>query len=124
MRSVPGIGPVCTRTLRLDLPEWGPVSRQRLAALVGGTPLNRESGPRRGGRTIWRGRAHVRATLSMSPLVAVRYQAVLTGFYERLRAAGKTAKVARATGMRQLVTILNAMVNHHTPWQPREVFGA
>jgi transposase len=23
-RSVPGMGPVCARTLRLDLPEWGP----------------------------------------------------------------------------------------------------
>jgi len=100
------------------------VSRQRLAALVGGAPLNRERGPRRGSRTIWGGRAHVRATLYMSPHVAVRYQAVLPGLYERLRAAGKTAKVARATGMRQLVTILNAMVNHHTPWQPRKVLGA
>jgi putative GTP pyrophosphokinase len=34
LRSVPGIGPVCTRTLRLDLPEWGTLSRQRIAALV------------------------------------------------------------------------------------------
>jgi transposase len=37
-RSVPGIGPVCTRTLRLDLPELGTLSRQRLAALVGVAP--------------------------------------------------------------------------------------
>jgi transposase len=31
-RSVPGIGPVCARTLVLDLPELGPLSRQRIAA--------------------------------------------------------------------------------------------
>ena len=31
-RSVPGIGPVCARTLRLDLPELGTLSRQRMAA--------------------------------------------------------------------------------------------
>jgi transposase len=60
----------------------------------------------------------------MSPLVAVRYQAVLNVFYERWRAAGKTAKVALAACMRQLLTILNAMVKHHTPWQPQEVLGA
>ena len=124
LRSVPGIGPVCTRTLLLDLPELGTLSRQRLAALVGVAPLNRDSGTRRGSRTIWGGRAHVRATLSMRTLVAVRYNAVLKVFYERLRAAGKTAKVALAACMRKLLTILNAMVKHHTPWQPQEVLGA
>lgn len=71
-RSVPGIGPVCTRTLLLDLPELGTLSRQRLAARVGVAPLTRDSGTRRGSRTIWGGRAPVRATLYLSTLVAVR----------------------------------------------------
>jgi transposase len=121
LRSVPGIGPVCTRTLRLDLPELGTLSRQRLAALVGVAPLNRDRGTLRGSRTIWGGRAHVRATLYMSTLVAVRYNPVLKAFYERLRAAGKAAKVALTACMRKLLTILNAMVKHHTPWQAQEV---
>jgi transposase len=60
----------------------------------------------------------------MRTLVAVRDQAGRKVFYERLRAAGKTAKVARTACMRQLLTILNAMVKHRTPWQPREVLGA
>jgi transposase len=54
-RSVPGIGPVCARTLMLDLPELGTLSRQRLAALVGVAPLHRDSGTLRGRRTIWGG---------------------------------------------------------------------
>ena len=124
LRSVPGIGPVCTRTLRLDRPEWGPLSRQRLAALVGVAPLNRESGTLRGSRTIWGGRAPVRATLSLRTLVAVRDHSVLKVFYARLRAAGKAAKVALTACMRKLLTILNAMVKHHTPWQPQEVPSA
>jgi transposase len=123
-RSVPGMGPVCPRTLLLDLPELGPLSRQRLAALVGVAPLNRDRGTRRGSRTIWGGRAPVRATRSMSALVAVRYNAVLNVFDERLRAAGKTAKVALAACMRKRLTSLNAMVQHHTPWQPQEGLGA
>jgi len=121
LRSVPGIGPVCARTLLLDLPELGTLSRQRLAALVGVAPLNRDSGTLRGSRTTWGGRAHVRATLYMSTLVAVRYNPLLKAFYERLRAAGKAAKVALTAGMRKLLTILNAMVKHHTPWQPQAV---
>ena len=123
-RSVPGIGPVCTRTLLLDRPELGTLSRQRLAALVGVAPLHRDSGTRRGSRTIWGGRAHVRATRSMSTLVAVRYHAVRKVFYERWRAVGKTAKVALTACMRQRLTILNAMLKHHAPWQVQEVPNA
>jgi transposase len=43
-RSVPGIGPVGARTLGLALPELGTLSRQRIAALVGVAPFNRDSG--------------------------------------------------------------------------------
>jgi transposase len=63
----------------------------------------------------------VRATLYMSTLVAVRYNPVLKAFYERLRAVGKAAKVALTACMRKLLTILNAMAKHRTPWQPKEV---
>jgi transposase len=119
-RSVPGIGPVCARTLLLDLPELGMLSRPRLAARVGVAPFNRDRGTLRGSRTIWGGRAPVRATLYMSSLVAVRYNPVLKAFYNRLRAAGKPAKVALTACMRKLLTILNAMIKHQKPWQPQE----
>ena len=121
LRRAPGIGPVCARTLVLDLPKWGTMSRQRIAALVGVAPFNRDSGTRRGTRTIWGGRAHVRATLYMSTLVAVRYNSVLKACYKRLCAAGKAKKVALTACMRKFLTILNAMVKHQTPWQPQEV---
>lgn len=121
LRSVPGIGPVCARTLVLDLPELGTLSRQHLAALVGLAPFHRDSGTLRGSRHIWGGRAQVRTALYMSTLVAVRYNPVLKAFYQRLRAAGKLAKVALTACMRTLLTILNAMVKHQTPWQPQEV---
>ena len=119
-RSVPGIGPVCTRTLRLDLPEVGTLSRQRLAALVGVAPWPRDRGTRRGRRTMWGRRAQVRATLYRRTLVAVRDNPV-KAFYERLRAAGKAAKVARTACMRTRLTILKAMVTHHTSWQAQQM---
>jgi transposase len=120
-RSVPGMGPVCARPLVLDLPEWGRLSRQRLAALVGVAPLNRDSGTLRGSRTIWGGRPHGRTTLSMSTRVAVRDKPVLKALYARRRAVGKAAKVALTACMRKWLTILNAMVKHHTPWHVQEV---
>lgn len=63
LQSIPGVGPVVATTLLASLPEFGILSRQQIATLVGVAPLNRDSGTIRGKRTIWGGRAHVRATL-------------------------------------------------------------
>jgi transposase len=83
-------------------------------------PFHRDSGTLRGTCTIWGGRAQIRTALSMRTLVAVRYHPVLNAFYQCVRAAGKLAKVALTACMRKLLTILNAMVKHQTPWQPQE----
>jgi transposase len=121
LQSVPGIGPVCARTFLLELPELGTLSRQQIAALVGVAPLNCDSGTMRGRRTIWGGRARVRAVLYRGTLVATRHNPRITMFYERLLAAGKTKKVALTACMHKLLTILNAMLKHRTPWPPQEV---
>ena len=59
----------------------------------------------------------MRATLYMGTLAGVRYNPVLKAFFQRLRAAGKAPKVALTACMRKLLTILNAMMKHLTPWQ-------
>jgi transposase len=66
----------------------------------------------------------VRASLSMSTLVAVRYHPGLKTCYERLCRAGTAKKVALTACMRKLLTILNAMVKHQKPWQVQEVPNA
>jgi transposase len=116
LRSVPGIGPVISRTLLAELPELGQLNRKQIAALVGIAPLNRDSGTLRGRRTIWGGRATVRAALYMAALVASRRNAVIRDFYKRLRNTGKAPKVALVACMRKLLTILNAMIKHRTCW--------
>ena len=123
LQSAPGIGPVCARTLLLELPEWGTLTRQQIAALVGVAPLNCDSGTLRGRRRIWGGRAHVRTVLSMGTLVATRYNPRIKAFYERLLAAGKAKKVALTACMHKFLTILNAMLKHRTPWHAQEVQG-
>ena len=123
LQSAPGIGPVCARTLLLELPELGTLNRRQIAALVGVAPLNGDSGTLRGRRTIWGGRAHVRTVLYMGTLVATRYNPRIKAFYERLLAAGKVKKVALTACMHKFLTILNAMLKHRTPWQAQEVQG-
>jgi transposase len=123
LQSAPGIGPVCARTLLLELPELGTLTRQQIAALVGVAPLNCDSGTLRGRRMIWGGRAPVRTVLYMGTLVATRSNPRIKAFYERLLAAGKVKKVALTACMRKFLTILNAMLKHRTPWQAQEVQG-
>jgi transposase len=116
LRSVPGIGPTVTATLLAELPELGALGRKQIAALVGVAPLNRDSGTLRGKRSVWGGRATVRAALYMATLVATRYNPVIRALYARLLAAGKLKKVALTACMRKLLTLLNAMVKHQTRW--------
>jgi transposase len=110
LQSVPGIGPVLSRTLLADLPELGALSRRAIAKLVGVAPLSRDSGTMRGRRVVQGGRTHVRAVLCMGALVATKRSVVIRAFYLRLVAAGKPKKLALVACMRKLLTILNVMV--------------
>jgi transposase len=121
LRTVPGVGPGLARTLIVDLPELGALSRKQIAALVGVAPLNRDSGTLRGRRIVWGGRAHVRAALYMAALVGSRCNPVIRSFYQRLCDAGKAKKVALTACMRKLLTILNAMMKHRTRWSTNEI---
>lgn len=117
LRTVPGIGPVVSRTLLADLPELGQLNRRQVAALVGVAPLAADDGQLRGKRLVWGGRAPVRAALYMGALVATRYNRLIQRFYQRLIAAGKPKKLALTACMRKLLTILNAMMRSNTPWR-------
>lgn len=116
LQSVCGVGPVLSRTLLAELPELGQLSRKEIAALVGVAPFNRDSGTLRGKRTIWGGRASVRAVLYMATLSAIRFNPQLKAFAERLAAKHKPAKVILVACMRKLLTILNAIIKTNTPW--------
>jgi transposase len=117
LQSVPGVGPVLSRTLISQVPELGRLNRKSIAALIGVAPLNRDSGALRGKRTIWGGRGPVRAALYMATLVATRFNPMIKPFYERLVAAGKPPKLALTACMRKLLTMLNAIVKTGKPWK-------
>ena len=114
--SVKGVGPVTILTLTAAMPELGALGRRQIAKLAGVAPLADDSGPRKGKRRIWGGRANVRAVVYMAALVAIRHNPVIKVFHSRLIAAGKPKKVAIVACMRKLLTILNAMLRDRTVW--------
>lgn len=116
LQSTPGIGDVVSSSLIADLPELGQLSRQAISKLVGVAPLHNDSGPKRGTRHIFGGRAHVRRILYMAAFNAIRWNPVIKEFFARLIAHHKPYKVALTACMRKLLAILNMMVRNNTQW--------
>ena len=117
LQSVPGVGPTLASTLLGLLPELGHLERRQIAALVGVAPHACDSGTQRGQRHCWGGRPAIRTVLYMAALVAARWNPVLREFYQRLRAAGKPAKLALTAVARKLLVFLNAILRDQRPWQ-------
>lgn len=119
LRSMPGIGVINSRMLLAGLPELGKLNRQKISALVGVAPFNRDSGKFKGQRKIWGGRAQIRQALYMAALTAKRCNPIIRELYERLTARGKPHKVALVACMRKMLTILNTMAKNDVHWQPK-----
>ena len=121
LESTPGVGRVTASTLVALLPELGTLGRKQIASLVGVAPFNKDSGTLRGRRTIWGGRASVRAVLYMAALTSAKWNPAIRTLYRRLKAAGKSSKVALVACMRKLLTILNAVLRDRSPWRDQEI---
>lgn len=117
LASVPGIGPVISRTILAEMPEIGHLDRRQIAALTGLAPFTRQSGQWRGRSFTGGGRATVRTALFMGAMAATRCNPMLKAFHQRLVAAGKPKKLAIVAVARKLITILNAILRDRRPWQ-------
>ncbi len=118
LRSAPGIGPVACMQLIAQMPELGHIGPKQIAALAGLAPLNVDSGAFRGKRIIGGGRKRLRDALYMAALNAVRRDRLLGHFYQKLRDAGKPAKLALIAVARKLLIILNAMLRDQKSYLP------
>ena len=117
LKSVKGVGPVTISTVIAELPELGKLNRGQIAKLVGVAPINRDSGKKSGKRFIGGGRGNVRRVLYMATIVAIRYNATIKAFYQRLKSQGKESKVAIVACMRKFITILNLLVRTKQVWR-------
>ena len=116
--TIPGVGPVAAVALVVGLPELGVCSGKAATLLAGLAPLACDSGEKAGERHIRGGRAFVRTGLYLAALAAARFNPQLRDDYQRLRDAGKKAKVAIAAIMRKLVVLANVLIKEDRPWTP------
>lgn len=117
LQSIPGVGPVLSRTALALCPELGQLNRREIAKLIGVAPLARDSGRYHGRRRIWGGRADVRAVLYLSTQAAMRHNPAIVAFANRLKAQGKLPKVAITACMRKLLTLMNAILKPGQGWR-------
>ena len=119
LRSMPGVGAVTAAAMLTLMPEIGTLDRKQVASLAGLAPITRQSGQWQGKAFIGSGRKPLRDALYMPALVAIRCNPDLKTKYERLRTAGKPAKVAIVAVMRNLIEIAHALVKADRKWAPK-----
>lgn len=120
LQSIPGIG---KRTANALLAEIGPIQRftsaSSLVAWAGLTPKRHESGKTRAYASISRmGSATLRYLLFMPSLAALRHNALIKSFYQRLTNKGKPKMVAIVACMAKLLRIVYGVLASGKPFNP------
>jgi transposase len=121
LTTLDGIGPQTAARL---VAELGDITQFRdaaaLASYVGVIPGLKHSGLSKGMRARITSIGHVRlrSALWMPLLTAVRRNAWLRAFYERLVAKGKLRKVALIAAMRKLLVAVHWIARHRKPFVP------
>jgi transposase len=115
--SIPGVGMITAVTVLAEMPELGQLDRQKVAALAGLAPFNRDSGKKSGKRRIFGGRKGIRRVLYLACLSAARWNPVIRAMFQRLQEKGKVFKVVITACMRKMLTIMNAMARDKVNWR-------
>ncbi|MFL5801857.1 MAG: IS110 family transposase [Roseiflexaceae bacterium] len=121
LNGIIGIGMVTTVWLLVGTLNFQAcASAESASAYVGLVPLARESGTSVRGRAQigHGGHARLRTALYLATLTAARFNPVIKAHYDRLRAAGKPAKVARCAAARKLLHLAYAVVTKGQPFDP------
>jgi transposase len=110
IQSVKGVGQITAWTLLAYLSEIEDLNRNRLVALAGIAPFNRDSGKFSGRRSIIGGRAKVRKCLYMAAHTAASCNPVIAAYVQGLRDRGKPYKCAIVAAMRKLLIHIQSLM--------------
>ena len=110
LQSVKGVGKVTAWTLLAYLSEMPLLTRNKVVALAGIAPFNRDSGKTSAKRSIFAGRAKVRRCLYMAAQTAAMHNPVIKPYVQALIARGKPYKCAIVAAMRKLLIHLQSLL--------------
>ena len=107
-REIKGVAGRTVARLVSNLPEIGTLTNKGAGKLAGLAPIARDSGNKQGKRVVRGGRESIRSILYVVVRGICRHNADFRNFHDRLKAAGKPAKVIRVALTRKLLARLNA----------------
>jgi transposase len=107
-REIKGVADRTVARLAAEMPEIGTVSNKAIAKLAGLAPIAKDSGKRKGKRSIRGGRSSARSILVVVAGVVQRHDPDLAAFHQRLIQAGKPKMAVRIAVARKLLVRLNA----------------
>lgn len=117
LMSIPGIGETTAAVLLSEMN--GSLDPKQQVAHAGLAPRERQSGLLKGKPQLCKtGNKRIRTALYLPTLAAIRYNPVITLFYERLVSKGKPKMVAVCACMRKLLHIVVGVLKNQTPFNP------
>lgn len=108
--SVDGVGEVTAWSIVAYLCEITSLPRNKLVALAGVAPFNKDSGTISAKRRICGGRSKVRRCLYMAAHTAATHNPVIKAYVQGLRDRGKPYKCAIVAAMRKLLIHLQSLL--------------
>ena len=120
IESIGGIGPTTSATLLAETPHISNFeSSKALAAFAGVCPQIKQSGrSMSSSRTTKIGNRKIRAVLYMAAMAAIRSNAVIKAFADRLRERGKTKMQILVASMRKLLVLVFGVLKTGRPFDP------
>lgn len=121
LQSIKGIGLVSAAWLVVSTLNFTACPTvHSLTCYLGLAPMPRQSGSSVRGRAQigHSGKERARTALYLATLSAARYNPIIKAFYQRLRAAGKSSKVARCAAARKLLHISWALIKKGRLFDP------
>jgi transposase len=120
LTTIDGIGPQTAARLVAEIGDFERFANPgKLAAYVGSIPGLKHSGKSKPNGAMSFGHARLRCSLWMPLLTAVRRNAWLRAYYQRLVARGKLRKVALVASMRKLLHAIYSVAIHRRAFEPR-----
>jgi transposase len=121
IESIDGIGPITSATILGEAPHIENFrSSKALAAFAGLCPSVRQSGSSiLSSRTTKIGNRAIRKTLYMAAIAAMRSNAVIQAFADRLRERGKRPMEVIVAAMRKLLVLVFGVLKTGQPFDPQ-----
>jgi len=115
IESVKGAGKVTAWSILAYLPEITELPRNKVVALAGLAPFDKDSAKQHKPRRIFGGRAKVRRCLYMSAQVAAVHNPIIKDYVDGLRARGKPYRCAMVAAMRKMLLHIQSLLKNPQP---------